>query len=82
MRAARSIGFEISSRALGAVVAIAFAMSASACRTEPFCLNCGEGGTTLGNWGLLGTFTAAGTTHLVTITPNPDAAVAFYRVRL
>ena len=41
-----------------------------------------EGGTTFGNWGLLGNFVAAGTTHLVTITPNPNAPVAYYRVRL
>lgn len=41
-----------------------------------------EGTTNLPNWGTLGTFTAAGTTHFITITPNPDAPFAFYRVRL
>ena len=41
-----------------------------------------EGATTLGNWGSLGNFVAGGTTHLVTITPNANAPVAYYRVRL
>ncbi len=41
-----------------------------------------EGATTLSNWGSLGTFTAAGTTHFITITPNPNASFALYRVRL
>lgn len=32
------------------------------------------------NWESLGTFNAAGTTHFITITPNPNASYAFYRV--
>lgn len=41
-----------------------------------------EGATTLSNWESLGTFTAGGTTHLITITPDPNAKAAIYRVRL
>jgi len=33
-------------------------------------------------WGALGTFTAVGPAHLITITPNASAPYAFYRVRL
>ncbi|MFO1500879.1 MAG: hypothetical protein U1G07_21240 [Verrucomicrobiota bacterium] len=41
-----------------------------------------EGAVRFGNWASLGTFTAAGTSHLITITPDANAAFAVYRVRL
>jgi hypothetical protein len=41
-----------------------------------------QGATDFNNFQSLGTFTAGGTTHLVTITPNPNAPFAIYRVRL
>ncbi|MCP5515696.1 MAG: PD40 domain-containing protein [Verrucomicrobiales bacterium] len=41
-----------------------------------------EGSTNARDWQSLGTFIAAGTTHLITITPNANAPFAFYRVRL
>jgi hypothetical protein len=41
-----------------------------------------EGSTDTRNWQSLGTFTAAGATHFITITPNANAPFAVYRVRL
>jgi hypothetical protein len=43
-----------------------------------------EGTTSLSNsnWESLGSFTAGGSTHFITITPNPNARFAFYRVRI
>ena len=41
-----------------------------------------DGATRLAGWGSLGTFTAAGVTHFITITPDAGTPVAFYRIRL
>ncbi len=41
-----------------------------------------EGTTALGSWAVLNTFTASGTSETITITPNPQASFAAYRVRL
>jgi hypothetical protein len=41
-----------------------------------------EGSTNLQDWESLGAFTAAGPTHFITITPNPNAPFAIYRVRI
>lgn len=41
-----------------------------------------EGTTALGSWAVLNTFTANATSQTITITPNPQATFAAYRVRL
>lgn len=41
-----------------------------------------EGSVGLGNFGSIGSFTAAGSPHFINITPNPNARFAVYRVRL
>ncbi len=41
-----------------------------------------EGSTNLRTWDSLGTFTPNDTTHFITITPNPNAPFAAYRIRL
>ncbi len=41
-----------------------------------------EGSTNITNWESLGTFTANASTQFITITPNPNAPFAIYRVRI
>ena len=41
-----------------------------------------DGATRLNDWGSLGTFTAAGVTHFITITPDASTSFALYRIRL